>query len=255
MKIIKAIMILYRDTKAMVRSPDGDTEYFVINAGVLKGDTMAQLLFIIILDYVLRTYIDENKYICLTLSKQRSRRYTAIEITNADYADDLVIFSDSSRNAEKLLNFLEESGKTVGLKVIIKKTQHVNINSNKTVKSIDGEVLKNVDNFIYLGSEIESTNIEIKIRNTKSWAALEKLSSIWKLSHSTTLKRNFFRAVVESVLLYGSEARTLTKTHEKKLDGTYTRMLRTILNISWKEHPTKIRLYGNIPPLTSIISI
>ena len=61
--------------------------------------------------------------------------------------------------------------------------------------------------------------------------------------------------MVESVLLYGSEAWTLTKKHEKKLDGTYTRMLRAILNISWKEHPTKIRLYGNIPPLTSIIRI
>ena len=34
----------------------------------------------------------------------------------------------------------------------------MNINSNKTVKSIDGEVLKNVDNYIYLGSEIESRN-------------------------------------------------------------------------------------------------
>ena len=123
------------------------------------------------------------------------------------------------------------------------------------VKSIDGEVLKNVDNFIYLGSEIESTDKEIKIRIAKSWAAQDKLSSIWKSPLCITLKRNFFRAVVESVLLYGSEAWTLTKKHEKKLDGTYTRMLRAILNISWKEHPTKFRLYGNIPPLTSIIRI
>ena len=115
--------------------------------------------------------------------------------------------------------------------------------------------MKNVDNFIYLGSEIESTDKEIKIRIAKYWAALDKLSSIWKSPLCTTLKRNLFRAVVESVLLYGSEAWTLTKKHEKKLDGTYTRMLRAILNISWKEHPTKIRLYGNIPPLTSIIRI
>ena len=123
------------------------------------------------------------------------------------------------------------------------------------VKSIDREVLKNVDNFIYLGREIESTDKKIKIRIAKSWAALDKLSYIWKSPLCTTLKRNLFRAVVESVLLYGSEARTLTKKHEKKLDGTYTRMLRAILNISWKEHPTKIRLCGNIPPLTSIIRI
>ena len=144
----------------------------------------------------------------------------------------------------------------IGLhQVNITKTQHMNINSNKMVKSIDGEVLKNVDNFIYLGSEIESTDKEIKIRIAKSWAVLDKLSSIWKSPLSTTLNRNFFRAVVESILLYGSEAWTLTKQHEKKLDGTYTRMLRAILNISWKEQLTKIRLYGNIPPLTSIIRI
>ena len=131
----------------------------------------------------------------------------------------------------------------------------MNINSNKTVKSIYGEVLKNVDNFIYLGSEIESTDKEIKIIIAKSWVALDKLSSIWKSPLSTTLKRNLFRAVVEYVLLYGSKAWTLTKKHEKKLDGTYTRILRAILNISWKEHPTKIGHYGNISPLTSIIRI
>ena len=32
-------------------------------------------------------------------------------------------------------------------------------------------------------------------------------------------------------------------------------MLKAILNISWKEHPTNIRLYGNIPPLTRIIRL
>ena len=121
-------------------------------------------------------------------------------------------------------------------------TQHMNINSNKTVKSIDGEVLKNVDNFIYLGSEIDSTDKEIKVRIAQSWAALDKLSSIWKSPLSTNLKRNFFRAMVESVLLYGSEAWPLTKKQEKKLDETYTKMLRAILNISWKEHPSKIRI-------------
>ena len=77
----------------------------------LQGDTLAPLLFIITLDYVLRTSIDENKDLGLTLSKQRSRRYPAIKITDAYYADDLVIFADSRRNAENLLNVLEESGR------------------------------------------------------------------------------------------------------------------------------------------------
>ena len=94
-------------------------------------------MFIITIYNLLRTYIDENKDLGLTLSKQRSRIYPAIKITYADYADDLIICTDSSRNAEKLLNVLEESGKTVGVKVNVKKIQHMNINSNKMVKSID----------------------------------------------------------------------------------------------------------------------
>ena len=88
---------------------------------------------------------------------------------------------------------------------------------------------------------------EIKIRIAKYWSALDKLSSIWKSNLTATLKRNLFRAVVESVLLYGSEAWTLTKKLERKLDGTYTRMLRVVFNIALKLHLTNKKLYGNIP--------
>ena len=56
---VAAITILYRNTKVKVRSPDGDTEYFDIVAGVLQGDTLAPYFFIICLDYVLRTPIDK----------------------------------------------------------------------------------------------------------------------------------------------------------------------------------------------------
>ena len=63
-------------------------------------DTLALLFFIIKIDYVLRKSID-NKDTGLTLSKLRSRRYPANNITDADNADDLVIFADSSRNDKK----------------------------------------------------------------------------------------------------------------------------------------------------------
>ena len=42
-----------------------------------------------------------------------------------------------------------------------------------------------------------------------------------------------------SILLYGCTIWTVTKRMEKKLDGNYTRMLRAILNKSWRQHPTK----------------
>ena len=54
-------MILYRNTKVKVQSPDEGTDYFDIVAGVLQADTLAPCLFIICLDYVLRTSIDKIK--------------------------------------------------------------------------------------------------------------------------------------------------------------------------------------------------
>ena len=86
---VAAITILYRNTKVKVRSPDGDTEYFDIVAGVLQGDTLAPYIFIICLDYVLRTSIDKIKENGFELTKKRSRRYPATTITDADYADDI----------------------------------------------------------------------------------------------------------------------------------------------------------------------
>ena len=47
----------------------------------------------------------------------------------------------------------------------------------------------------------------------------------------------------------------LIKRMEKKLDGNYTRMLRAILNKSWRQHPTKQQLYGHLPPITNTIQV
>ena len=236
----------------MVRSPDGDTEFCDSNSGVLQGDTLAPLQFIITLDYFLRS-IDLQKDLGLTLQKSRGRRYPTVTISDADYADDLAHFEESCSDAEKLLHVLEEKANSVGSRVNIRKTQNFNINTNHKVRSVNGSQLKSVDNYTYLGSEISSVDKEINIRIAKSWSALHKLSSIWKSNLMAILKRNFFRAVVESVLLYGYEAWTLTKKLERKLDGTYTRMLRVVFNISWKLHLTNKKLYGNIPTLSKTI--
>ena len=57
-KTVMAIMMLYKNTEVKVRSPDGETEYFYILAGVLQGDIFPPYLFII---YVLKTSIDSMK--------------------------------------------------------------------------------------------------------------------------------------------------------------------------------------------------
>ena len=47
----------------------------------------------------------------------------------------------------------------------------------------------------------------------------------------------------------------LTKCMKKKLDGNYTRMVRAILNKSWRQHPTKQQLYSHLPSITKAILV
>ena len=108
-------MIIYRNTKVKVRSPDGETDYFDIVAGVLQGDTFSTYLFIICVDYVLRTSIDKIKENGFELTKKRSRRYPAKTFTDADYADDIVILANALSQAETLLHSLERASAGIGL--------------------------------------------------------------------------------------------------------------------------------------------
>ena len=104
---VAVIMMPYGNTKVKVCSSDGDTDYFDIVAGVLQGDTLAPYLFIICLDYVLRTSIDKIKENNFKLTKERSRRYPAKTITNADYTNDIVLLANAPAPAETLLHSLE----------------------------------------------------------------------------------------------------------------------------------------------------
>ena len=123
------------------------------------------------------------------------------------------------------------------------------------ISTLEGTSLKLVDKFTYLGSSVSSTEKDINIRLTKAWTAINKLSIIWKSDLTDKMKRSFFQAAVVSILLYRCTTWMLTKQLEKKLDGNYTRMLRAILNKSWRQHPTKHQLYGHLPPITKTIQV
>ena len=204
-------MILYRNTKVKVRSPDGDTEYFDIVAGVLQGDTLAPYLFIICLDYVLRTSIDKIRENGFELTKRRSKRYPAKTITGADYADDLALLANTPNQAETLLHSLERAAAGIGLHVNANKTEYMCYNQTGNIATLDGASLKLVDKFSYLGSSVSSTEKDIVTRLTKAWTAIDRLSIIWKSDLTDKMKRSFFQAAVVSILLYGCTTWTLTK--------------------------------------------
>ena len=128
-------------------------------------------------------------------------------------------------------------------------------NQTGDISSQDGNSLKLVDKFTYLGSSDSSTEKDIDTWLTKAWTAIDRLLIIWKSDLTDKMKRSFFQAAVVSILLYGCATWTLTKRLKKKLDGNYTRMLRAILNKSWRQHPTRHQLYCHLPPITKTIQV
>ena len=124
---------------------------------------------------------------------------------------------------------------------------------NPEIRTLDGTVLEVVKDFNYLGAWIASTQNDIRIRRARAWSALHSMNRVWKSSMNDNLKRRLFVTTVESVLLYGCEAWTLTVKDEKALDGVYTKMLRAALNVSWEDHVTNIDLYDYLPRLSDTI--
>ena len=125
---VVAIMMLYKNAKVKVGLPDGDTDYFDIVAGVLQGDILAPYLFIICPDYALRTSIDVVNENCFTLTKEKSRRYPAQTITDADNANDIALLANRPAQAESLVHSLERTAGGIGLHVNANKTKYMCFN-------------------------------------------------------------------------------------------------------------------------------
>ena len=121
-------------------------------------------------------------------------------------------------------------------------------NQTGDISAQEGTSLKLVDKFTYIRSSVSPTEKDIDTRLTKAWTAINKISIIWKSDLTD-------KAAVVSILLYGCITWTLTKRLEKKLDGNYTRILRAILNTSWRQHPTSYQLYDHQPPITKTIQV
>ena len=209
---------------------NGDTDYVDSVASMLQGDTLVPYLFIICLAYMLRTSIDKMKENGFKRTKERSRRYAAETITDADYSDDITLLANAPAQAESLLHSLERAG--IGLHVKAHKTEYMCFNQRGDISTLNGSSLKLVDKFTYQGSSVSSTKTDFNTQLAKAWTANERLSVIWKSDLTDKIKRSFFQAAVVSILLYGCTTWTLTKRMEEKLDGNYTIMLRGILNNS-----------------------
>ena len=149
LETVNTISLLYKNTTAKVISPDGDTSFFPIHAGVLQGDALASYLFIIAADYAMKTAISNSDDCGFTLEKAKSRRHPALCVTDIDYADDIALLSDSVDKAEKLLHNVEMAAKLIGLHINEKKTQYMTFNQNSSkLTTINKKCIKLTNDFL-----------------------------------------------------------------------------------------------------------
>ena len=110
--------------------------------------------------------------------RQRSKRYPAQAITDADYADDLGLLENTPAQTESLLHNLERAAGSMGLQVDADTTDFMCFNQRVDIFPLNGRTLKLVDKFTYLGSSVSSTENDINTRQVKVWTIIDRLSVI-----------------------------------------------------------------------------
>ena len=186
---------------------------------------------------MLRMSIDKMKENSFKITKERSRRYPAQTITDADYANYIVLLANTPAQAKTLLHSQEWEAADIDIHINAHKTEYKCFNQRGDISTLNVSSLKLLDKFTCIGSSVLSTKTDINTRLAKAWTAIDSLLVIWKSDLTDKRQSSFFQAAVVSILLYRCTTWMLTKRMEKKHDGNYTRMLRAILNTSWRQHP------------------
>ena len=90
--------------KAKVKSPDGDSDYFNIHAGVMEGDTLAPYRFVLVLDYAMRKATEgKEEYLGLTIKKRQYKTVSGSSIKDLDFADYIALLSNDIEQARTRL--------------------------------------------------------------------------------------------------------------------------------------------------------
>ena len=84
---------------------------FCVSTGVLQGDALALLLFVILVDYLLlrSSHGDSGVLTC----PRKSRRYTAKVLNDLDFADEIALLQSSISRAQSQLT------RTAGLQLTL----------------------------------------------------------------------------------------------------------------------------------------
>ncbi|CAG4947225.1 unnamed protein product [Parnassius apollo] len=227
MDLQKALRYLYRDSSACVRINGVYSDWFGIRKGVRQGCVASSWLFNLFMDRCLQTLKDEE---C-------GLRMGELTVKCLLYADDQVIFASSAAELQMMVTLMNWALKERGMKVNASKTKVMVFEreENKTVCEIriEGELIEQVDEFVYLGcifSRDGRYDKDIERRVNAGNRVNGALHSIVKNQNvSKKARMVIHNTVLVPTLMYGSESWVWQKKHESRINAVEMRSLRSML--------------------------
>ena len=168
---------------------------------------------------------------------------------------DTTLMAESEEELKSLLLKLKEESENVGLKLNIQKTK-IMASSPITSWEIDGETVKTVSDFLFLGSKITADgdcSREIKRCLLLGRKVMTNLDSILK-SRDITLptKVRLVKPMVFPVVMYGCESWTVKKAKCRRIDAFELWCWRRLLRVPWTERRSNQLILKEISPGCSL---
>ena len=265
-KLLSLVKSCHEGMHAEVRVGSTTTEEFEVRNGLRQGCTLAPTLFNIYISTVVANWQIESPEAGVAVLYKHGRklvgdrtakaRLSEVKVTETQFADDAALYTPSRQSFETSTASFVKVASEWGLTVSTEKTKGMVVGDgldehNTSSVQVEGGTVEVVSHFTYLGSNISrdsEVTVEIDCRIAKASRAFGCLRKpiFQDRNLSIATKRQVYRAVVLSVLLYGAETWVLKAQHVKRLNSFHNRCIRTILGVTryqqWKERITSTHL-------------
>jgi hypothetical protein len=220
------------------------------------------------MDLIFRTLEQQKGAKISKPSTNNSKRHPAqfTRLPCLGYADDVIIFANSSTDAQAQLHHLEKTAALFGLFINTGagKTEAMYLGrfpstDNKRIFTLNGREVPHCEEYKYLGAVLGGDwKTDFKRRKALSWTLLRKYERIWKGSRfGTQAKAHLFYALVVPTLTYSVCTYPWSPEVKDRLNEAFHHMLRYALNepVDWEyfTHRPVEQLLGHHMFLTATI--
>ncbi|KAK3532192.1 hypothetical protein QTP86_009297 [Hemibagrus guttatus] len=218
-KYVRVVQDMYERSMTVVRCAVCQTEKFKVEVGLHQGSALSPFLFAIVMNQ-------------LSEEVRRESPWTMM------FADENVICSESREQVEENLERWRFALERRGMKVSRSKTEYMCVNEREGsgIIRLQGEEVKKIQKFKYLGSTVQSNGEcgkEVKKRVQAGWNGWRKVSEVLcDRKISARIKAKVYRTAVRQAMLYGLETVSLRKRQESELEVAELKMLRFSLGVT-----------------------